>query len=168
MPTTPKQPTDESLSPERLLAHVRILRRLDLAAGCVVAFGAVAQFFLPRVASSLAGPTEITLLVAAAALWIGLSANRDARTRMERIRRAYTVHRDLENLLHDHLGSYLVVLLRVVLIAAAGAAVAVWGRGPGFGFLLFALSLMLIAMAWPTHHKLQLLIRRARAMLEEE
>ena len=104
------------------------------------------------------------LIAAAAALWIGFSANRDARERMDRIKRAYAVHGDVARLLRDHWRAYLVVLARLGAMATGGIIVSLWGFGPSFGLLIHVLALFMVALSWPTEDKTRLLIRRAESL----
>lgn len=156
--------SDPSLSSVQLQGHLKAMRRIGLAFGGVLVALAGPAFFLPRAANDLVGPKGATLIVAATALWIGFSANRDARTRMDRVRLAFSVHGKIDRLLQDHHRAYLMVLLRLLAIAGCGVVVAVWGAGPGLGLAFFILAGILMAMAWPTDHKTRLLIRRAQAL----
>ncbi len=156
--------SDSSLPRLQLHNHIKAMRRSALALGAFLIAAAVGSFFLPRLANDLVNPMGATLVGAAAALWIGFSANRDARTRMDRVKRAFAVHGEFDRLFRDHHRAYLVVLLRLLAVAACGIVVAVWGAGPGLGLAFFILAAILMAMAWPTDHKTRLLIRRAQAM----
>ena len=162
------QSSDSSPSPARLLHHLRIMRRTTAAFGGMLIVVTIAAFFLPRLGNDLVSPMGATLIGAAAALWIGFSANRDARIRMDRIKRAYAVHGETALLLRDHHRAYLTVLLRLLAVAVCGVIVAVWGAGPGLGLAFFILAGILGAMSWPTERKTQLLIKRAQALRPEE
>jgi hypothetical protein len=144
------------------------MRRTGLVLIGTLAVLAVTVFFLPRLANDLTGPMGATLIAAAAALWIGFSANRDARTRMDRIKRAFAVHGDVARLLRDHHRAYLAVLSRLLAVAGCGIVVTVWGAGPRLALAFFILAGILLAMAWPTEHKTQLLIKRAQALRPDE
>ncbi|MCD4750284.1 MAG: hypothetical protein K8R59_13010 [Thermoanaerobaculales bacterium] len=145
------------------------LRRMRFACGLMMGtlpFVAILGFCLPRLRSSLLGPTPLTLLAAAAAAWVGFSANRDARVRLDRIKRAFAVHGEIGTLLRAHMMVYLVVLLRLEIVAVCGLIVAAWGLGPGVGVFFVFLAGVLILMTWPTEHKTLLLVRRATALRE--
>lgn len=160
--------SDSSLSSVQLHGHLKVMRRtLVTFVGVLIAL-TITAFFLPRLGNELVSPMGATLIGAAAALWIGFSANRDARVRMDRIKRAYAVHGEIDRLLHDHHRAYLAVLLRLLAVAACGVVVAVWGAGPGLGLTFFILSGILTAMSWPTERKTQLLIKRAQALRPDE
>lgn len=159
-----RSPSDPSLDPQTMHHHLRSMRRTTLTAFGLVALAAPAAFFLPRLEHALIGRTGASLLGAAAALWIGFSANRDARSRMDRIKRAFAVHDRLETLLRDHHRAYLLILARLLAVAACGVIVAIWGAGPALGSAFFGLAGILIVMTWPTEHKTRLLIRRAQAL----
>ena len=160
--------SDPSLSPVQLNHHLKTMRRTVFAFGGMMIALAIATFFLPRLGNELVSPMGATLIAAAAALWIGFNANRDARARMDRIKRAFAVHGEITRLLQDHHRAYLVVLVRLLAVAGCGIVVAVWGAGPGLGLTFFILAAILMAMSWPTDHKTRLLIKRAQALRPDE
>lgn len=157
-----------SNSSTQMVDHLQRMRRTTAAFGGMLIVLAIAAFFLPRLGNDLTSPMGATLIGAAAALWIGFSANRDARVRMDRIKRAYAVHGETPLLLRDHHRAYLIVLLRLLAVAACGVVVAVWGAGPRLGLAFFILAGILGAMSWPTERKTQLLIKRAQALRPED
>jgi hypothetical protein len=144
--------------------HLRRMRTVSISVFVVLAVTAVVLFWLPRLHNEMLGPKGITLVAAAAALWIGFTANSDARGRLERIKRAHAVHGVVQRLLRDFFVVYLVVLARLVAVAACGVAVSVWGAGPGLGAAFVGLAGLLNLMAWPTEHKTRLLIQRAESL----
>jgi hypothetical protein len=129
---------------------------------------AVAAFVLPYRGSMVASPATVTLVAAAASLWIGFSANRDAGRRLAKIRRAFSVHGDEQRLLRDHWLVYVAVLIRLEVMAVGGIVVALWGSGPRIGVWLLVLCGLMIALTWPTTRKTQLLLGRARALRDED
>jgi len=142
--------------------------RVTAVAGLVVVvLAAIAAFVLPYRGSAVASPRTVTLVALAAGLWIGFSANRDATGRLEKIRRAFAVHGDEGRLLRDHWLVYVVVLIRLEMMAIGGLVVALWGSGPKFGIWLLVLGGLTIALTWPTSRKTQLLLGRARALRED-
>lgn len=144
--------------------HVARMRTALAAAVVVVILLAVAGFVLPRLSHPVVTPVWATVLAVAAGLWVGFSANRDARLRMERIKRAYAVHAEPMRLLRDHLLAYAAILTRLALMAAAGVVVALWGLGPAHALVLHGLALAMVAMSWPTEAKARLLLKRAEAL----
>jgi len=110
----------------RHLQQMRVTTGLFLAT--VPAAIAVA-FLAPYRGSSVASPLTVTLTAAAASLWIGFAANRDAGNRLEKIRRAFAVHGDESRLLRDHWLVYLAVLVRLEMMVVCGLIVV----GPGAG-----------------------------------
>jgi hypothetical protein len=143
--------------------------RITAVAALVVVVGAIiAAVVLPYRGSAVASPLTVTLVAVAAGLWIGFSANRDAAGRMERIRRAFAVHGDERRLLLEHWLVYAVVLLRLEVMVLAGLVVALWGLGPPFGIWLLILGGLMVALTWPTARKSQLLLGRARALLDKD
>ncbi len=159
---TPSSPLERDLI-RRHLSRMRIAGAVALMS---IPAAAAAVFFLPPLRHSFFGPTTTTILAAAAALWIGLSANRDAHARLERVKRAYAVHGDLRRLLRDHLLVYLVVLIRLDLVALCGLVVAAWGNGSTIGLGFIALAGVMMVTTWPTEHKTWLLIERAQRLRE--
>jgi len=101
----------------RHLQQMRVTTGLFLAT--VPAAIAVA-FLAPYRGSSVASPLTVTLTAAAASLWIGFAANRDAGNRLEKIRRAFAVHGDESRLLRDHWLVYLAVLVRLEMMVVCG------------------------------------------------
>ena len=150
-----------------LQAHLLRMRVTGVVALVAVAVAVVAAFVLPYRGSAVASPLTVTLVAAAAGLWIGFSANRDAAGRLKRIRRAFAVHGDEGRLLRDHWLVYGVVLIRLETMVAGGLVVALWGLGPRFGVSLVVLGGLMIALTWPTFRKTQLLLGRARALRED-
>lgn len=111
-------------------------------------------------------PATLSLIAVAAGLWFGFSANRDARIRLERIKRAGAVHGDEMRLMRDHWLVYIVVLIRLEIMVVAGVVVALWGLGPSIGVWLVILGGLMMALTWPTRRKTQLLLGRVRALRE--
>jgi hypothetical protein len=151
-----------------LETHLRRMR-ITAALALIAAIGAtVAAFVLPYRGSAVASPLTVTLVAVAGALWVGFSANRDAANRMGKIRRGYAVHGDEARLLMDHWLVYVVILVRLEIMALGGLIVALWGLGPAFGVWILILSVLMIALTWPTARKSQLLLGRARALRSED
>lgn len=148
----------------------RHLRKMRLTTGLFlvsVPAALVLSFVLPHREATAASPMTITLVAAAASLWLGFTANRDAGGRLDSIRRAFAVHKEEERLLRDHWLVYLAVLVRLEMMVLCGLIVAVWGVGPRIGVWVILLGGMMMALTWPTARKTQLLLGRARALLDE-
>jgi hypothetical protein len=159
--------TEEHPDWVRLNCH---LRRMRVTTGIFLATvpAAIAVAFLARYrGSSVASPLTVTLVAAAASLWIGFAANRDAGNRLEKIRRAFAVHGDESRLLRDHWLVYLAVLVRLEMMVVCGLIVSLWGLGPGIGVWLLVLGALMMALTWPTARKTQLLLGRARALRDD-
>lgn len=150
--------------PDPVDRHVARMRRLAVVALAFVAAAAVAGFAVPRAPSAVLSPVAITVLVLAAALWVAFSAERDARLRLERVKRVYAVHGDRRELLRGHLWVYSVVLVRLALVSVAGVVVAVAGVGAVVAVGTHALAATLVALTWPNRHKALLLVDRAERM----
>ncbi len=154
-------------SEANLQSHLLRMRVTAVVGVVVVIASVVAAFVLPYRGSAVASPRTVTLVALAASLWIGFSANRDAANRLEKIRRAFAVHGDERRLLRDHWLVYLVVLIRLEMMAAGGLVVALWGSGPKIGIWFLILGGLMIALTWPTARKTQLLLGRARALRDD-
>jgi len=147
------------------LVRMRITGVLALLATVGIALCA---FVLPYQGSMVASPATVTLVAAVAVLWIGFSANRDAASRLVKIRRAFAVHGDERRLLRDHWLVYIVVLMRLEVMAVGGFVVALWGSGPRIGVWLMVLCALMVGLTWPTTRKTQLLLGRARALRDDD
>jgi hypothetical protein len=123
----------------------------------------VASFALPRARSEILSPLGITLAAVAGALWIGFSANSDARRRLRQVKRGFAAHGELQRLLREYLVVYCLVLLRLQLMAGAGLVVARWGGGPWLSLWLHLAAVAMILLSWPTRRKIELLVARAKA-----
>ena len=145
----------------------RHLRQMRITWGLFVATVPIAiavGFAAPRLATGLASPSTVTLIVLATSLWVGFTAERDSRARLDRIKRAFAVHGDVRRLLGDHLAVFVVVMLRLEIIVLGGAVISIWGSGTRFGVWIVLLGGLMMALAWPTVRKTQILILRAREL----
>ena len=123
---------------------------------------------IPTEGPAAATPASVTLVALAAGMWICFTAERDARQRLERAKRAFAVHGELDRLLRDHWLVLLVVLFRLELVVGFGVVVAVWGSGPRVAIWFPILAGLLMALAWPSEHKTRLMIARARELARDE
>ena len=114
--------------------------------------------------SAIASPLTMTLVAVAASLWIGFSANGDARARLERTKRAFAVHGDERRLLREHWWVYVMVLLRLEVMVLCGVVIALWGLGTGTAVWLLLVAAAMIVLTWPTLDKTRLLLERAREL----
>jgi hypothetical protein len=121
----------------------------------------VACFILPERSATELSPTTVTLLALAVSLWVALSAERDARARLERAKRAYAVHGETTRLLRDHRLVHLVAMLRLEIVVGCALTTAVWGAGPVTGAWIAAMAGVIMLLAWPSERKTLLLIERA-------
>jgi hypothetical protein len=141
-------------------SHLVWLRALSSFLLIVPAAACAVVFFLPRRQSLLASPLMITLIALAMGLWFAFSAGRDARSRLDGIKHTFATTGDLKLLLRDYLLVYLVVLLRIQALTLCGFLTAVWGKGPAYAVAFMVVAMVLTARAWPTRHKLSLLLDR--------
>ena len=150
-----------SVTTEQIDAHLRRMRVLWMLGEILILSAAISCWFLQQRAPTILGRGGFSLLMAFVALWLGFSSSRDAKARMERIRRAFGVHGDVSRLLRDHVIAFGWILLRMLMIAVGGLLIAGWGSGPGFSILLSALAFLLALMTFPTEYKTRLLLKRA-------
>jgi len=156
--------TLEKPTPATLDTH---LLRMRLTAGAflgIVVVALAAIFAVGHRGAARMSPATLSLVAIAACLWIGFSANRDARNRLERVKRAAAVHGDETRLLRDHWLTYIVILVRLKVMVVGGVVVALWGLGPRIGVWLVVLGGIMTALTWPTARKTQLLLGRVRAL----
>lgn len=149
---------------ERVAGHLRRMRMTAIVVLLIIPVALAAGFAVPHRASSVASPLAITVVAVIASLWVGFSANRDAATRLDRIKRSFAVHGDEDRLLRDHWLVYIVVLARLLAMVACGLLVAVWGLGPIIAVVVFVLAGVLTTLTWPTDRKARLLLARGRAL----
>lgn len=149
--------------PDEIGAHLRRMRATAAVALATIPAAVTAAYLVPHRGAALASPMTITVAAGVASLWLAFTAERDARDRLEGIRRAFSVHGDERRLLRDHWLVYLVVVIRLETLAVCGLVVALWGIGPSIGVWLVLLGGLLLALTWPTARKAQLLLGRARA-----
>ena len=160
---SPNQTSRPSQSDSTLDRHLLRMRAVAVIALLGPVAMAVIGFVLPRSRSTLISPIGMTLLAAAAALWIVLTANGDASRRLESVKRGFAAHGEVATLLREHLIVYLVVLLRLLCVGLCGLVTAGWGNGPWVAIWFFVANALLVLMTWPTRRKSELLIARATA-----
>jgi len=148
---------------DRHLLRMRLTMGVFLA---TVPVAAIAAVFSEHRRSALASPLTMTLVAVVASLWIGFSANRDARGRLERTKRAFAVHGDERRLLREHWWVYVMVLLRLEAMVLCGVVIALWGLGTGTAAWLLLVAGVMIALTWPTLDKTRLLLARAHDLRE--
>jgi hypothetical protein len=117
---------------------------------------------LPRLDPAAATPTAVTLVTLATVLWICFTAERDSRGRLERAKRAFAVHGDPDRLLRSHLGVFVMVLVRLEVVVVCGLITTVWGSGQNVAVWYPLLAGLMMVLAWPTEHKVRLLLARGR------
>jgi len=141
--------------------HLRRMRLTTLVFLMTVPLAAAVAFFVPA-GHGIASPLAVTLITAAAALWIGFTANRDAQSRLDRIKRAFAATGDEEKLLRDHRTVNLAVLARLEVMVIAAAVAMIWGASSTAGWGILVLAAMVMGLSWPTADKTHMLIQRAR------
>lgn len=157
----------DKLTTDEVESHLVRMRVTTGAFLASVVVAAVLCFAIPYRGGEVA-PTSVSLVVVAAALWIGFSANRDAARRLEKVRRAAAVHGDEQRLLRDHWWVYVAVLVRLEVMVVGGVVVALWGNGPWMGLWIVLLGGLMMGLSWPTMRKTQLLLGRVRAVRDSE
>ena len=126
-----------------------------------VPVAAAAMLLIPKMEAS-APPMAVSLIAAAAALWVGFTANRDAQTRIDRIKRAFAAKGDERRLLRDHRLVNLAVLARLEVMVAAAVVAGLWGASAAAAWGILALAAMMMGLSWPTGEKTHTLLARAR------
>ncbi len=155
---------------DRTLISRHLLRMRLAALAYLVAqpVAAVLAYLLTRHRLSTLSPLAVTGLMLVWGLWLSLTADRMAQTRLLRAKEAFVVHGDEPLLLRAHLNVFGMVLLRLGGLTLSGLATAVWGAGPRTALWFFIAASILGALAWPTTGKTQLLLRRARDLRTHE
>lgn len=141
--------------------HLRTMRRTTIAFLFTVPVAILAMVVIPA-QKSVASPMVVTLVVASAALWIGFTANRDAQSRIDRIKRAFAAKGDEQELLRDHRMVNLVVLGRLEAMVIAAVVAAIWGGSSAAAWGILALAAIMMGLSWPTAEKSHTLLERAR------
>lgn len=141
--------------------HLGRMRSTTLVFLMTVPVAAAVAFFVPA-GHGFASPLAVTLVAAAAALWIGFTANRDAQARLDRIKRAFAATGDEEKLLRDHRWVNLAVLGRLEVMVIAAAVAIIWGASSTAGWGIMVLAAMMMGLSWPTADKTHRLLARAR------
>lgn len=141
--------------------HLRNMRLTTVAFLLTAVVAAAVLVLVPSRASSVA-PTAVTLAAAAAALWVGFTANRDAQGRIDRIKRAYAAKGDESRLLRDHRLVNLAILVRLEVMVIASVFAGTWGASAAAAWGVLALAAIMMGLSWPTAEKSTTLLQRAR------
>ncbi len=147
--------------PGEIDRHLRLMR-LTTSVFLMTIPAAAATVLLAAHRESSASPFAVSIVAAAAALWVGFTANRDARVRIDRIKRAYAARGDAARLLADHRLVNLAVLLRLEIMVVAAVVAGIWGSVAAVPWGLLALAAVMMALSWPTSDKSHTLLARAR------
>lgn len=145
-----------------VLGHLKKMRVIWISFLVTVPVAVAAGPQLPRLEPAAATPAAVTLVTLATVLWISFTAERDSRARLDRAKRAYVVHEDPDRLLRSHLWVFVMVLVRLEVIVVCGLITAVWGMGSKIALWYSLLAGLMMVLAWPTEHKVRLLLARAR------
>ena len=141
--------------------HLRLMRWTTTVFLLTIPVAVLLMVLVP-VRSSTAPPLAVSLVAAAAALWVGFSANRDAQQRIDRIKRTFAAVGDEGRLLRDHRLVNLAVLVRLEVMVIAAVVAKVWGASNAAAWGVLALAAMMIVLSWPTAEKTHTLLERAR------
>ena len=143
--------------------HLRLMRLATVGfLGTIPVAAAAMVLVTPR--EGVAAPLAVSLVAAAAALWVGFSANNDAQARIDRIKRAYAASGSEERLLRDHRLVNIAVLARLELMVVAALVARIWGGSAATGWGVLALATVMMALSWPTAEKTVTLLDRARQL----
>jgi len=141
--------------------HLRAMRLTTIAILSTAVAAAVVMLTVPT-REGPAPPMTVSLTAAAAALWVGFTANRDAQTRIDRIKRAFAATGDERRLLRDHRMVNLAVLCRLEVMVLAAVVADLWGGNPAVAWGVLALAAIMMGLSWPTADKTSALRDRAR------
>ncbi len=141
--------------------HLRTMRLATVGFLLTVPVAA-AVFVLAPAREGLVSPMAVSLTAAAAALWVGFTANRDAQARLDRIKRAFAARGDEQRLLRDHRMVNLAVLARLEVMIVAAVVASIWGGSSAVAWGVLALAGAMMCLSWPTADKTDMLIQRAR------
>jgi len=141
--------------------HLRAMRLTTIAILSTAVAAAVVMLTVPT-REGPAPPMTVSLTAAAAALWVGFTANRDAQTRIDRIKRAFAATGDERRLLRDHRMVNLAVLCRLEVMVLAAVVADLWGGNPAVAWGVLALAAIMMGLSWPTADKTSALLDRAR------
>ena len=153
--------TVNTLAPGEVDRHLRFMRATTLTFLATVPVAVVAMLVLDK-RQAIAAPVAVTLVAAAAALWVGFTANRDAQGRIDRIKRRFAAKGDEGRLLRDHRMVNLAVLARLEVMVIAAVVAEVWGASSAAAWGVLALAAIMIGLSWPTAEKTHTLLERAR------
>lgn len=149
------------LPPGEMDRHLRIMRLTTVGFLLTVVVAVAVLVLVPSRESSMA-PMAVTLATAAAALWVGFTANRDAQGRIDRIKRAYAAKGDESRLLRDHRLVNLAILVRLEVMVIASVVAGIWGANAAAAWGILALAAIMMGLSWPTAEKSATLLQRAR------
>lgn len=150
-----------ALQPGEIDQHLRAMRLTTLGFLLTVVVAVVVCLLVPARESSVS-PMAVSLTAAAAALWVGFTANRDAQGRLDRIKRRFAANGDERLLLRDHRMVNLAVLARLEVMVIAAVVASIWGGSSAAAWGVMALAAIMMGLSWPTADKTHILIQRAR------
>jgi hypothetical protein len=153
--------SSKPLPPGVMDRHLRMMRSMTVAFLLTVVVAVAVLVLVPPGESSVA-PTAVTLAAAAAGLWVGFTANRDAQGRIDRIKRAYAAKGDESRLLRGHRLVNLAILVRLEVMVIAAVCAGVWGVSAAAAWGVLALAAIMMGLSWPTAEKSATLLQRAR------
>lgn len=152
---------DSGLRPGALDRHLGMMRTTTVGFLITAALAAAAIALVPT-RDSTASPMVVTLVSVAAALWIGFTANRDAQTRLDRVKREFAATGDTDRLLRNHRLVNLAVLARLEVMVVAAVVASIWGGSALAAWGVLALAVVMMGLSWPTADKTHMLLERAR------
>jgi len=151
------------LAPGEMDRHLRNMRLTTMVFLLTVPVAVAALVLVPSRESSVA-PMAVTLATAAAALWVGFTANRDAQARIDRIKRAYAAKGDESRLLRGHRLVNLAILVRLAVMVLAAVVAGIFGSSTAAAWGVLFLAAMMMGLSWPTEEKSATLLQRAREL----
>lgn len=155
------------VTPDILRRHERRLRSLTLGALLGFPLMGYLGFVIPRFSIGVP-PVWITAAALAGGLVLSLRVERIAQRLVIDLKDRYASGGDVNRLLADHRRTLLLVLVMLEGIGLAGLLVALAGSGPRAALWFHAAGVVLTVLAWPTEHKVRLLLRRAQELRDRE
>ncbi len=155
------------VTPDILRRHERQLRWLTV--GALVGFPLMGYlgFVIPRFSIGVP-PVWMTAAALAGGLVLSLRVEKVAQHLVISLKDRYASRGDVSQLLADHRRTLLLVLVMLEGIGLAGLLVAVAGSGARAALWFQGAGIVLTVLAWPTEHKVRLLLRRAQELRDRE
>jgi hypothetical protein len=155
------------VTPDVLRRHERSLRLLTVGALLGFPLMGYLGFVIPRFSIGVP-PVWMTAAALAGGLLLSLRVEKVAQRLVISLKNRFASGGDVSRLLADHRRTLLLVLVMLEGIGLAGLLVAVAGSGPRAALWFHTAGVVLTFLAWPSEHKVRLLLRRAQELRDRE